>query len=591
MFPQLNFNLRALLTAALAVMALAVFAHARPGAPPPYTLSGRVTDGFGNGVGGARVSLGGAQTATTTADSAGYYSFQNLQAGNYLLSASLPGRQDTLTFTVEVNNLNADTTKDLQVRFFVAFQVSVKDASGAGIPGVGIRLNSETFVFAQTNSFGNANININVPVTGDGPPATFTPEKPGYVFDPPSITVSTRGGGQALNFRGTPTGLPVSFVQFSSSFYGVGEGDGSVTLTVSRTGDMSAPVTVRYSTADGSANQKSDYIMAAGTLAFGPGETSKTFRVLIIDDAHAQGNHTFSARLSEPTGGASLGDLRVAGVSIADNEAGQSTTNPIEGTTFFVREQYYDFLNRLPDTDGLNFWSDELTSCGTDTQCLEAKRIHVSAAFFLSIEFQQTGYLVERVYKAAYGDANGSSTLGGAHTLPVPIIRFQEFLPDTQQIGRGVVVNQGDWRQQLEANTDAFMDEFVKRPRFSAAFPASMTAAQFVAVLNANAGSPLSATEHAQLVNDLETGAKNRAQVLRAVVDNRSFSSAEFDRAFVLMQYFGYLRRNPDEAPDADYTGYDFWLQKLRQFGGDFVRAEMVKAFLSSTEYRQRFGP
>ena len=59
------------------------------------------------------------------------------------------------------------------------------------------------------------------------------------------------------------------------------------------------------------------------------------------------------------------------------------------------------------------------------------------------------------------------------------------------------------------------------------------------------------------------------------------------------MQYFGYLRRNPDDAPEPtrDFSGYNFWLNKLNQFGGNFVQAEMVKAFLNSTEYRQRFGP
>jgi hypothetical protein len=64
----------------------------------------------------------------------------------------------------------------------------------------------------------------------------------------------------------------------------------------------------------------------------------------------------------------------------------------------------------------------------------------------------------------------------------------------------------------------------------------------------------------------------------------------ETSRAFVLMQYFGYLRRNPDDPPDSDFAGYDFWLAKLNSFGGDFRRAEMVKAFISSTEYRRRFG-
>ena len=56
------------------------------------------------------------------------------------------------------------------------------------------------------------------------------------------------------------------------------------------------------------------------------------------------------------------------------------------------------------------------------------------------------------------------------------------------------------------------------------------------------------------------------------------------------MQYFGYLRRNPKDSPDADYSGYEFWLNKLNFFGGNFVGAEMVKAFITSSEYRQRFG-
>ena len=126
--------------------------------------------------------------------------------------------------------------------------------------------------------------------------------------------------------------------------------------------------------------------------------------------------------------------------------------------------------------------------------------------------------------------------------------------------------------------------------RFNTALPNSLTAPQFVDVLNANAGSPLSTAERDQLVNDLSTSAKTRAQVLRNIAEHPGPVSAESNRAFVLMQYFGYLRRNPNDSPDADYTGYDFWLTKLNQFNGDFVNAEMVKAFITSSEYRGRFG-
>ena len=265
--------------------------------------------------------------------------------------------------------------------------------------------------------------------------------------------------------------------------------------------------------------------------------------------------------------------------------------NPADNPSFFVRQHYNDFLSRVPDDAGLAFWTNEITSCGLDAACVEVKRINVSAAFYLSIEFQQTGYLVERFYKAAYGDSSGTSVLGGAHQLPVPIVRLNEFLPDTQEIGRGVIVGQPGWEQVLENNKQAFTAEFVQRARFTAAFPTSITSAQFVDKLNNNAGGPLSQSERDQLVNDLTMGAKTRGHVLRAVAENQNLVNAEFNRAFVLMQYFGYLRRNPNDPQDTDYTGYDFWLSKLNAFNGNFINAEMVKAFISSTEYRKRFGP
>jgi len=136
-----------------------------------------------------------------------------------------------------------------------------------------------------------------------------------------------------------------------------------------------------------------------------------------------------------------------------------------------------------------------------------------------------------------------------------------------------------------------FIAEFVQRSRFTSAFPLSMTAAQFVDTLNANAGNPLSQSERDQLVNGLASGMLTRAQVLRTVAEDPDLNTAEFNRAFVLMQYFGYLRRKPNDPQDSDYTGYDFWLGKLNQFNGNFVNAEMVKAFIVSAEYRQRFGP
>jgi hypothetical protein len=268
--------------------------------------------------------------------------------------------------------------------------------------------------------------------------------------------------------------------------------------------------------------------------------------------------------------------------------------NPIDDPQNFVRQHYLDFLNREPDASGLAFWINEITSCGTDPQCIEVKRINVSAAFFLSIEFQQTGYLVERIYKASYGDGNGTSTLGGTHQLPVPIMRLNEFLPDTREISQGVIVGQTGWETVLENNKQAFTSEFVSRSRLTSAYATTLSPAQFVDMLFANAGVPPSAAERQAAINEFGSATNTsdvaaRVRALRRVAENSTLANQEFNRAFVLMQYFGYLRRNPNDPQDTDYTGYDFWLTKLNQFNGNFQNAEMVKAFITSSEYRQRF--
>ena len=260
--------------------------------------------------------------------------------------------------------------------------------------------------------------------------------------------------------------------------------------------------------------------------------------------------------------------------------------NMIDDAKFFVQQHYFDFLEREPDAAGLAYWTDQITSCGADAQCIEVKRINVSAAFYVSIEFQETGYFVYRVHKAARGNLPG---------LPVPI-KLDEFLRETTyEVGFGVIVGQPGWEQVLDFNKQIFIND-PDGDRWTSAYPTSMTPAQFVDTLFANAEVTPSASERAAAINEfgaamttVDIAARQRA--LRRVVDNPTLKQQEFNRAFVLMQYFGYLRRNPDDLPDHNFDGYNFWLNKLDQFHGNFVEAEMVKAFLSSIEYRQRFGP
>jgi len=136
----------------------------------------------------------------------------------------------------------------------------------------------------------------------------------------------------------------------------------------------------------------------------------------------------------------------------------------------------------------------------------------------------------------------------------------------------------------------------VTRQQFIDKFPANWSAQQFVDKLYSNAGiAPDSAPNHTAALNELNLAPADnaaRARTLRLVAEDPMLIQREFNRAFVLMEYFGYLQRNPPDAPERtlDYQGYNFWLDKLNQFNGNYINAEMVKAFLSSIEYRQRFG-
>lgn len=270
--------------------------------------------------------------------------------------------------------------------------------------------------------------------------------------------------------------------------------------------------------------------------------------------------------------------------------------NPIDASDFFVTKHYDDFLGRIADPSGLLFWINNIEACLFSLPCRQVKRVDTSAAFFLSIEFQETGYLVYRAYKAAYGDAFDASipTPGSPPGFPVPVIRRAEFLADTPLISQGVQVGVGNWEQQLEANKQSFMLDFVGRSRFTAAYPGTMTAGEFVTKLDQNAGGVLSAFEKSLLISVLGStpaDAGKRAQVLRAVAQDADLNLRETNRAFVLMEYYGYLLRDPNATPNTNYAGYKFWLDKLNSFNGDFRAAEMVKAFITSGEYRGRFGP
>jgi hypothetical protein len=371
--------------------------------------------------------------------------------------------------------------------------------------------------------------------------------------------------------------------KFSMPEFIATEGGGQVQIIVVRFGDPSVEADVDYSTRGVSAAERSDFTTASGRLHFAPFETAKSFQVLITEDSLVEGQEFAQILLDDPLTGATVD---VASLIILDDTV-EPSANPNDDPAHFVQQHYQDFLGRMPDAPGLAFWVGEIGRCQTfaDPQerarCVDVKRVNVSAAFFLSIEFQQTGFLVYRMYRAAFPES-GSRPRG----LP----RYLEFMRDARAAGNGVVVGEGNWQARLEQNKQVLFEEFVRRPEFLALYPEGLAPEQYTDALFSNAGLTPTPEERQAVLDEFHSPSGARGRALRRVAENAEFARREFNRAFVLMQYFGYLRRNPDDAPDADFSGFDFWLQKLDSSGGDYQKAEMVRAFLHSAEYRQRFG-
>ncbi|MEP6819542.1 MAG: choice-of-anchor Q domain-containing protein [bacterium] len=427
-------------------------------------------------------------------------------------------------------------------------------------------------------------------------------------FDDPAITPATGGDNTDIGAfernpaaptptptptpspTPTPTSTPSTptFV-FDSSVYTAQEDCTSVAVRVLRIGPAAAAVSVEIATEDNTAKQKGDYTLVAGRLVFAPGEAEKTFQVLINEDNYAEGMEFATLVLQHPEGG-TVGAPGTATLQITD-DAAEGSANPIDDSRTFTCEHYHDFLYRQSDQAGEDFWTQQIEQCGTDQSCQRAKRVDVSTAFFLSTEFQQTGYFVIRAHKAAFGSLRSNP-------------RYEVFLRDQREVGDGVIVGQPGFQQLLDANRQKYLEDFVTRPEFVALFPQGSSAAAYVQLLFSNAGATPTQSERDTAITAYGSGdTAGRAAALQSVVESGSLFNSQYNSAFVLMQYYGYLRRNPDDAPDNNFSGYDFWQAKLDSFtlpGEDarnesvalarVRRAEMVKAFIESAEYRQRFG-
>ena len=232
----------------------------------------------------------------------------------------------------------------------------------------------------------------------------------------------------------------------------------------------------------------------------------------------------------------------------------QPRPNALDSTEFFVWQHYRDFLGREPDPPGWAGWVNTINNCSGDTtQC---DRVHVSQAFFQSAEFQQRGYFVYRFYPASFGRKPD----------------YAEFVPDLARVS-GFLTD-----AQLEAARVAFANEFVTRPAFVIKY-GSLTNQQYVDTLLSTAGVTLSSRQ--SMIDGLSSGALTRAQVLRQIAESTEVYNKYYNQAFAVMEYFGYLRRDPDIL-------YLDWIKVLDQTNDP---RGMVTGFATSQEYRNRFGP
>ncbi|HSS19660.1 MAG TPA: Calx-beta domain-containing protein [Pyrinomonadaceae bacterium] len=373
----------------------------------------------------------------------------------------------------------------------------------------------------------------------------------------------------------------VSILQFVTPATSAFETEDAGTVTVVRTGDTSGVASVRFETSDLTAHQSSRYSFTSGTLKFAPGETTKNIKIPLVNGTLVDGNQSFQITLSNPSSGSGIGNPANIVVTVIDDDTAPTSTNPVDGAEFFVRQHYLDFLGREPDSAGLSFWTSQITSCGTDPVCISDRRVMVSAAFFFSIEYQETGGFVSRISRVAFGRQS---------TDPSTRLSYLRFMRDMRQVGQDVIVGQTGFDTLLEENKQAYAQQVVANPAFTLRFPIQPGPAYVDALYASAAITPTTAERQAALDAFGVGGTTGRVAALRFLADSNSARQADFRGSFVLAQYHGYLRRGPMDAPEFSDAGYKFWLNKLNAFNGDFRAAEMVKAFILSAEYRQRFG-
>lgn len=433
-----------------------------------------------------------------------------------------------------------------------------------------------------------------------------------FTFRASDSTAFSNTATVSINVAGTQPPPATSSIELSSNSYSIREdvvvtsqGYANLLVNVTRTGDLATAATVEYSTSDtsfdnecdqatGQASQRCDYAAAAGTLRFAAGENGKIISIPIINDGYIEGPEVFSLQLRNPSG-AALGANAQASISIADRGvATQPSENPYLNNEFFVRMNYLDFLAREPDAEGWNTWPQLLNNCGPERGFLGAPpgcdRAHASHGFYASPEFTDTGFLLYRMYEV------------GMNRLP----RYAEFIPDMASLsGHGIPEL---IRQQ---NLQDYLEQFTGKQDFKSRFQGALQptgAQELVLKLEQTAGITLPASAvtgagqptqygRAELIQKRASGEFTVGQTLKAFVEQQPVYDKYFPRGAVTMQYFAYLKRDPD-LKDPLLLGWTDWVEVFTHGGASRGRPDipprdthhLIFGFIYSTEYRKRFG-
>ncbi len=530
-----------------------------------YTVNGQVRGLGGAGMGGVTVQFDKGAAGQTQTDASGNYSIVMPAGPSYSVEPAAAG----YNFSPAPQNIKVTDNRTAHFTARKLFTVSghITDKSGNPLGDVNLAFGNSEGSSQSRKSAADGSYSFDLI---ESLSYTVTPSKLLYGFNPASPNINNVSGHMTLNFtaalpeteiktwtQGDTTYAHVKLIFPTSGYRVAGWGqvanagaDYSSNATLEK---MSGPAVQAVAT--------TVQIYTLGTLA--PGNYNFIFK----NQGAVLKSHPFNISAAPPP------------------------PNPIDTQREFVRWQYKDFLGREPDQAGWDFWTANITKCNNPAQrapghsleqCLDFQRTTTSAAFFLSPEFQYTGYYVYRLYKGALGRAPYLS----------------EFTLDQQTVGSGIIVGGQLYATAINQNKALFATAFASRAEFHAAYD-GLSNEQYVSKLFQTMGITPTEAERGALVNGLNTGAETRAAVLQKAVDGiliisegqqeftttygKTFYDREFNNAFVLMEYFGYMHRDADEA------GYAFWLSKLNSFS-NYVDAEMVRSFVVSPEYRARFG-